>query len=139
MADARSLWPWKAASTQGPWTDAVPSAVGLPWAHLRVRVPREPEVGWYVRLLGFHQMLENCNFLVSDLCNLYSHRLPFALATLRQPRAEALGKSLRRHAETRLHPALPHRLSVIEFRGIREVAHAELVQPFQRTNFPVAA
>src|ERR1700688_2684285 len=38
-----------------------------------------------------------------------------------------------------MHLALADRQGVIKFGGVGEVAHAELIQPFQRTSLPCAA
>jgi len=65
--------------------------------------------------------------------------LPLPLAALGQPSPQAFRKSLGCHAKTSFHSTLRHRQGVIEFRGIGEVAHAELVQPFQRTSLACAA
>src|SRR5579859_2583204 len=87
----------------------------------------------------FGGLLQNCKIFVLILCHFYLHGLPFSLATLREPGSQALGKTLRRHAKTRLHEAVADRQSVVKLHGIGEVAHAELIQPFQRTSLPCTA
>jgi hypothetical protein len=52
-----------------------------------------------------------------------------AFATLRKPSAEAFGKALRRQAEAGFDLPVGHRKGIVEIRGIREIAHAELIEP----------
>jgi len=61
----------------------------------------------------------------------HNNRLPLAFASLRKPRPQALGKSLRRQAKTGFDNAIRNWQSIVKIRGIREVPHAELIQPFE--------
>jgi hypothetical protein len=69
----------------------------------------------------------------------YLNGFSFALAALGKPRGESFGESVRRQAKARLHMAISGRQGVIEFSRIREITHAELIEPFQRTSLAFAA
>src|SRR5260370_20219245 len=71
--------------------------------------------------------------------NFHLHRLPFTFAPLRKPPANALRKSRGRYAKTRFYLPFADRQGVIKLRGVGERAHANLIQPLQRTSFPLAA
>ena len=66
------------------------------------------------------------------------HRLPFAFAALRQPRRQAIGKTLWAQAKTRFNLPIGNGQSVVKFNRIGEVTHAELVQPLQRAGAALA-
>ena len=66
------------------------------------------------------------------------HRLPFALASLRQPRCQALRKTLWCKPKTCLDPSFAYRQSIVKFRCIRKIAHAKLIQPLQRAHATLA-
>ena len=74
----------------------------------------------------------------SQTNNFHSHRAAVSLPPLRKPLRKPFGKSLRRQPETRLHAPLAHRQSIVKLRRIREISHAELVQPFHGTSLPLA-
>lgn len=65
-------------------------------------------------------------------------RLPFPLASLRQPGGQALSKAFGRKVKSGLQAAVGNGKCVIELRGVREVAHAELVKPLERAGFALA-
>jgi hypothetical protein len=65
--------------------------------------------------------------------------LSFTFAALREPRSEPLGKTIRRQAKAGFHLAVSDGEGVVKFGGIGEVAHAELVEPFERTETALAA
>src|ERR1700674_4693063 len=64
--------------------------------------------------------------------DLHDHRLAFAFATLREPRAQAFTKTFRSKTEAGVTRAIGNGQSVVEFGGIGEIAHAELIEPFER-------
>jgi hypothetical protein len=67
------------------------------------------------------------------------HELAFAFSALRQPRAETFRKAFRGHAKAGLDSSLGNRQRIVEVSGIREISHAELVEPFQRARTPLPA
>jgi hypothetical protein len=69
----------------------------------------------------------------------HQHRLALAFAALRQPGRQTLGKTLRREAKAHFNFAIRDGQRVVKFRCIREVAHAELVEPFKWTRPALSA
>ena len=67
------------------------------------------------------------------------HRLAFPFATLRQPGGESFRETFGSEPETCFEAAIGKGQGVVEISGIREVAHAELVQPVERTGFLLTA
>jgi hypothetical protein len=65
--------------------------------------------------------------------------LAFTFATLGEPAGEAFGKSVRRKPETGFEAAIGDRESVVEVGRVGEVAHAKLVEPFERAGFALAS
>ena len=65
--------------------------------------------------------------------------LPLAFAPLPEPHAQPLGKALWRQAETGLDLPIRHGQRVVKIRGIREIAHAELIEPIERAGAALAA
>ena len=61
------------------------------------------------------------------------HGLSFTFAPLRQPSGEAFGKTRRGQAETGFQAALGYRKRVVKVRRVGEIAHRELIKPFQGT------
>jgi hypothetical protein len=70
---------------------------------------------------------------------LHYDRLTLAFASLREPCPQTFGKALRRQAEAGFDLAIRQWKSVVEIRGIREIAHAELIEPIQRAGAALAA
>ena len=66
------------------------------------------------------------------------HRLPFPFAALREPGGQAFGKLLGSKTEADFELSIGDGQSVVKIGRIGEVAHAELVQPFQRARAPLA-
>jgi len=64
--------------------------------------------------------------------------IPFTLSALRKPGSEALRKTLRSDPEAHFNRPLADWQGIVELRGIGEVAHAELIEPFQRTCSPLS-
>ena len=65
--------------------------------------------------------------------------LPFALAALRQPGSQSFGEALWSQAKARFESTVSDRKGVIKFRRVGEIAHAELIQPFERAGAALAA
>jgi len=84
-------------------------------------------------------MSAGCNFSVLGLCNFDVDGLPFAFSALREPSTEAFGEPLRRDTKARFDPAFSNGQGVVKLGGIRKVAHAELIEPFQRTGAALTA
>ena len=59
-------------------------------------------------------------------------RLAFAFAALGEPGGEALGETLRREAVAGFDAAVGDGERVVEIGGVREIAHAKLVEPIER-------
>jgi hypothetical protein len=72
-------------------------------------------------------------------CDLHCYRLAFTFATLREPRAQTFSKALRSQTEAGFDLAIRDRQSVVEFGGVGEIAHAELIEPFERAGLGLAA
>jgi hypothetical protein len=70
---------------------------------------------------------------------LHYDRLTLAFAALREPCPQTFGKALRRQAEAGFDLAIRQWKCVVEIRGIREIAHAELIEPIQRAGAALAA
>jgi hypothetical protein len=66
------------------------------------------------------------------------HWLAFAFSSLREPSGQSLGKAFRSEPETGFHSALRDRQRVIKIRGVGKVAHAELIEPFERASSGVS-
>ena len=75
---------------------------------------------------------------VLGLCDFNLDGLTLTFAALRQPSAKIFSKSLWRNAKARFNFSFRNGQCVIKFRGIRKVAHTELIEPFQRTGTPNA-
>lgn len=61
-----------------------------------------------------------------------------AFPSLRQPGRQSFREAFRRETKACLDPSISHRQRVVEIRGIREVAHAKLIQPFERAGLGFA-
>jgi len=72
-------------------------------------------------------------------CDFYDYRLTFAFATLREPCAQAFRKPFRSQTKASFNLAIGNGQSVIEFGGIGEIAHAELVEPLERARLGLTA
>jgi len=70
---------------------------------------------------------------------LHHHRLAFTFATLREPCGQAFCEELRRQTKTGFDFAVGDGQRIVKLRSVGEVAHAELVQPFERAGAPLAA
>jgi hypothetical protein len=57
----------------------------------------------------------------------------FAFAALGEPGGEAFGETLGGQAETGFQAAIGKGQGVVEIGGVREIAHRELIEPFERT------
>jgi hypothetical protein len=77
-----------------------------------------------------------CGLFLGDLDD---HGLPLAFAPLREPRAQPLGKALWRQAEAGFDLPIRHGQRVVKIGGIREIAHAELIEPTERAGAALAA
>jgi len=75
----------------------------------------------------------------STLRDFDANGLSLALSPLREPSRESFGETFWREAEARLDEARGNGEGIVEFGGIGEVAHAELVEPFERTETALAA
>jgi len=71
--------------------------------------------------------------------SLHNHRLASSFAALRQPTGQAFCKALWREAKTGFDFAVGDGQRIVKLRSVGEVAHAELVQPFERAGAPLAA
>jgi hypothetical protein len=65
--------------------------------------------------------------------------LAFAFAALGKPGGEAFGEAFRSEAVTGFDAAIGDGESVVEFSGVCEIAHAELVEPIERAGLSFAA
>src|SRR5437667_11220630 len=65
--------------------------------------------------------------------------LAIAFAALREPCGKRFGKSFRCDAKTHFHSAFASRQRVVKLDRIREVAHAEVIEPFERARSWFAA
>ena len=70
---------------------------------------------------------------------MHDDRLTLAFAALREPRSQAFGKAFRSQAEAGFDLAIRQRKRVVKIRGIRKIAHAELIEPIQRAGAALAA
>ena len=64
--------------------------------------------------------------------------LAFAFAALCEPSCEAFGKTSGGKAEAGLDAAIGDRERIVEIGGVGEIAHAELVEPVERTRLFLA-
>jgi hypothetical protein len=67
------------------------------------------------------------------------YRLALAFATLCQPSGQPFGKAVRRNPKARFHFPVADRQRVVKLRGVREVTHTELIEPFQRARAALSA
>jgi hypothetical protein len=81
------------------------------------------------------RLLTNPDFAGADF-NFY--RLASAFAALREPRTERFGVSLRLHAKAGFDASIGDGKHIIEFGGVREVSHAEAIEPIERTKLALA-
>ena len=65
--------------------------------------------------------------------------LAFAFAALGEPGGEAFGETLWSQAKTGFEAAVGEGEGVVEVRGVREIAHRKLIEPFERTGSALAA
>ena len=72
-------------------------------------------------------------------CDLHDHRLAFAFAALGEPGGEACGKFFGSEAEAGFDAAVGDGQGVVEFGGVGEIAHAELIEPLERARLFLAA
>jgi len=61
--------------------------------------------------------------------------LAVAFAALREPGAQGFGEAIGFYAEACFHFAIRYWKSVVKFRGVGEIAHAEGVEPIERAGF----
>jgi len=61
--------------------------------------------------------------------------LSIAFAAPREPRCQSFREAFRRKPKTRLDLSISNGQGVIKVRRIREIPHAELIQPFERASF----
>jgi hypothetical protein len=71
--------------------------------------------------------------------DLHDDWLAFAFAALREPRAKSFGETLGREPEARFDSSFCHGKRVIKIGGVGKVAHAELIEPFERAGASLAA
>jgi hypothetical protein len=71
--------------------------------------------------------------------DVHKYWLAFAFAALREPGGQAFGESFGSQPETGFDSALSHGQSVVKFGGVGKVAHAELIEPFERASAGFAA
>jgi hypothetical protein len=64
--------------------------------------------------------------------------LAFAFAALGQPGGEAFGEALGSEAETGFEAAVGEGQGVVEIGGVGEIAHGELIEPFEGTGAALA-
>src|SRR5690348_12105523 len=76
------------------------------------------------------------NLFASDL---HCYGLAFALAALREPGGEALGKTFRSEPETGFNLTISDGECVVKIGGVGEVAHAELIEPVERAGASLSA
>src|SRR5437879_12729324 len=69
----------------------------------------------------------------------YWNRLAITFTALAEPRGKRFGETLRCDAKTHFDSACARSQRVVKFGGIREVAHAEGVEPFERARPSLAA
>jgi len=65
--------------------------------------------------------------------------LAFAFAALGEPGGEAFGKTLGSETETGFEAAIGDGEGVVKVGGVGEIAHCELIEPFERARLPLAA
>jgi len=75
----------------------------------------------------------------STLRDFDANGLSLALSPLREPSRESFGETFWREAEARLDEARGNGEGIVEFGGVGEVAHAELVQPLQGAKIALTA
>ena len=66
-------------------------------------------------------------------------RLAFAFAALGEPGGETFGKTLGSEAKAGFEAAIGGRECVVKVGGVGEIAHGELIEPFERARPPLAA
>lgn len=81
------------------------------------------------------QQGRKCELKLGDL---NANGLAFAFASLGEPGGEAIGEAFGSEAETGFEAAVGDGKSVVKISGIGEVAHAELIEPFDWTGFALA-
>lgn len=64
-----------------------------------------------------------------------AHGLAFTFAALGEPGGEAFGEAFWSEAEAGFQASVGDGESVVELGGVREVAHAELIEPVERAGF----
>jgi hypothetical protein len=72
-----------------------------------------------------------CKLFVSEAGYFHLHRLALAFSALCEPGTQPFGKTLGSQSKAGFHFALADRQGVVKFRGIGEIPHAKLVEPFQ--------
>jgi len=65
--------------------------------------------------------------------------LAFAFPTLGEPGGKAFGKTLGSEAKAGFEAAIGGRECVVKVGGVGEIAHGELIEPFERTRAPLPA
>ena len=70
---------------------------------------------------------------------MHEDRLAFAFAALREPRPQAFGEALRSEAVAGFDFAGSDGERVVKVGGVGEIAHAELIEPFERAGAGFAA
>ncbi len=78
----------------------------------------------------FYSSFNNFQKLLAD--NLHLNGLAFAFAALREPRAEAFGKTFGGEAEAGFDFSVGDGKRVVEVGGVGEIAHAKLIEPIER-------
>ena len=82
---------------------------------------------------GYHERrpLQNLYFDLDGLA--------FAFPTLGEPGGKAFGKTLGSEAKAGFEAAIGGRECVVKVGGVGEIAHGELIEPFERTRAPLPA
>ena len=71
-------------------------------------------------------------------CDTDLHRLTLAFTTLREPSRQAFSETFWGEAKTSFDLAIGDRKGIVKFGRVSEVAHAELIQPFERAELRLA-
>src|SRR5260370_40307271 len=71
--------------------------------------------------------------------DVYRHGLAFPFTALREPLGEAFGEAFRNQPEAGFDFSISNRKRVVEIGRVGKVAHAELIQPFERAGPSFAA
>jgi len=83
-------------------------------------------------VLGVPGKIPRNNFHHLFARDLNLNRLAFAFTPLSEPRAQPFREALRGQSKTRFDFPFGNRKRVVKLSGVREIAHAELIEPFER-------